>query len=130
MSRKSKPAGERHSIQHIAAEFGVDRSALGRKLAEVGTDISGGVTFREAFDAWTRKSDQDADRARRMKAEAESAEIDAAVKKRQLVLASECATAFREIATETRKAIEGEAQIPDAAKTRVLKRISEIDVKL
>jgi hypothetical protein len=106
MSSKS----ERHPVNFICKELGVDRMAMTRRLDAKGINSSDGVTFREAFSAWTSKDDRDADRARQQKADADSAEVDAALKLGELMFKKDAALLWADATIEVRKVIQSQAK--------------------
>jgi seryl-tRNA(Sec) selenium transferase len=71
---KSSEHGKRYPVNWIAAEFGVGRTLLARRLSYSG---KGPFTIKQALEAWTSKTDREANLNRRAMAEAENAELDA-----------------------------------------------------
>jgi hypothetical protein len=123
--------GERYPVEYVASELGVDRKMLVRRLETAAVVYNGeGITFREAFDAISAKSEIEADRARQKKAEAESAEIDAAQKKGRLMLKSEHEAVVSELAVRTRAAIQSAEYIPKEDRQRLTRELAEVKVKL
>lgn len=98
--------GKRHSVNFVATEFGVDRLALTRRLTAARIDYSKGITFKEGFAAWTARDERDADRARQQKAEADSAEMDAAKKRGELMLVKDAGLLWADRTIEQRKLIQ------------------------
>ena len=106
MNSKRRKRGERYPVEYVAREFGVDRAALLRRLEAKNIDTSGGITFRQAFSAWTAKDERDADRARQQKAEADTAEITAAEKSGKLMLRKDAQLLWADLTIELRKLIQ------------------------
>ncbi|MEY2500601.1 MAG: hypothetical protein QOI07_935 [Verrucomicrobiota bacterium] len=124
MKRKNgQQKGERHPVHFVATELGVDRNALTKRLDVKGVDCSEGVTFREAFAAWTSKDERDADRARQQKADADSAELDAATKRGDLMFAKDAEQRWADLTIEWRKTIQAKPKWESAA---LLKELSKI----
>jgi hypothetical protein len=119
----------RYPVEFVASELGVDRKRLVARLEAAGFATQEGIKFREAFEALTAKADQESDRARRLKAEAESAEIDAATKKGELMLTSNHVRWVREYGTEVRSKTMQAAHISQESKRKLCNAFAEIRVK-
>lgn len=100
--------GERYPVEFVASEFGVDRKTLVRRLEARNVDSSQGVTIREAFGAWTAKDQREADRARQQAAEADTAEVTAAEKRRLLMFKKDAALLWADATIEVRKLIQSQ----------------------
>jgi|SRR6476620_5927279 len=98
--------GERYPVEFVASEFGVDRKTFIRRLEAKNIDYSKGVTIREGFSAWTSKDERDADRARQQKAEADSAELDAAKKRGELMFTKDAEVLWADRTIAWRKVIQ------------------------
>ncbi len=107
MNSKRK-RGERYPVEFVSKELGVDRAALLRRLDAKGVDYSAGVTFKEAFSAWTSKDQRDADRARQQAAEADTAEVTAAQKKGELMFKKDAALLWADATIELRKLVQSQ----------------------
>lgn len=126
--RSKYKRGERHPVEFVAREFGVDRKALERRLDAKNVDCGAGVTLREAFAAWISKDDRDAARTRQQIADAESAEIDAAEKRGTLMLTENHVRWAKDYGTQVRAKVM-EADIPVAEKKKLCAAITEIEVE-
>lgn len=120
----------RYPVEYVASELGVDRKRLIRQLEAAGTDFSQGVTFQEAFDALTSKAEREADRDRRIKAEARSAEMTAAEKEKTLMLRAEHETVVRELAVQTRARVQSAGYIEKEHRQRLTRELAEIEVTI
>src|SRR5688572_25253786 len=126
--RSKHKRGERHPVEFVARELGVDRKALERRLDAKNVDCTAGITFREAFSAWTSKDDRDAARARQQIADAGSAEMDAAEKRGLLMPKANHIRWVKDYGTQVRAKIM-EADIPVAGKKALCAAIGGIEVE-
>jgi DNA polymerase III epsilon subunit-like protein len=74
-----------HSIRWLAIEFGIDRSTLGRRLAERFGTANRAFTCGEILDALTRRGEREAVLIRKLSALADKAELKVAKMKLELV---------------------------------------------
>jgi hypothetical protein len=103
MSNRVK--AEKHPIHFVASELGVDRMLLTRQLDATGVEYKDGVTFRDAYAALSGKTERDADRGRRQRAEADTAEMTAAKKRDELMFAKDAIARWADVLVEQRKFI-------------------------
>lgn len=126
MGTTKRKRGERYPVEHIAKELGVDRKALERRLDAKSVDSTQGITFREAFSAWTAKDERDADRARQQKADADSAEVDAAHKVGDLMFKKDGALLWADATIELRKLVQSQ---PKWESEKLLAGMAKIEVE-
>lgn len=129
MPAKKRTRGERYPVEWVAAEFGVDRKTLARRLDAKGVDSSEGVTLHEAFDAWTGKLAGEKERLRKVTEEANLAEIETAEKRGTLILKSESKRLISDLAAQTRMKIEEATYIPKPDRIRLTKELAAIKVQ-
>ena len=123
LSRRDK--GLRYPVEFVAAELGVDRKTLERRVEASGFHLNGaGLTFREAYKALSEKFTAEAALRRKNNAAAENAELDALLKRKTFI---ELGVAMcSDVAVKTRVAIEGADYIPLASRHRLIKEVAEI----
>lgn len=121
---KKMPAekrGLRYPVEFVAAELGVDAETLRRRCEASGFKLNGaGLTFAEAYDALTQKSEDAAARRRKNIADAENSEIDTLNKKGKFMFRDYYETAIRDIAVQTRVTVERATYIPKPARARLI----------
>lgn len=125
LSRRDK--GLRYPVEFIAAELGVDRKNLERKVEAAGFHHNGtGLTFREAYDALSQKSESDAAIRRKRIADAEASETNTLNLRRQFVFKSDHENIVKDLAVSTRVKIESAHYIPMESRRKLAKEIAEI----
>lgn len=119
--------GLRYPVQHVAAELGVDVQTLNRRCEASGFHLNGeGVTFREAFDALTAKSESESAHRRKKIAEAEAAEIDTLNKRGLFMFRANYESGIKDFSVQTKQKVLGAGYIPEDSRKRLVKELAEI----
>jgi hypothetical protein len=95
-----------HSINAIALILGIGRERLTRALADSGADTSGPLTVAQAFTALSARFETDELRRRKLSAETETAELDAAKKKGELMFKKDAALLWADATIRFRQVIQ------------------------
>lgn len=128
LSRRDK--GLRYPVEFVAAELGVDRKTLERRVETAGFHLNGaGLTFREAYEALSQKSESDSAIRRKRIADAEASEVNTLNLRKQFVFKTDHENIVKDLAVSTRVVIESEQQIPMGVRRRLIKRVSEIKIE-
>jgi hypothetical protein len=131
VANKKRERGEHYPVNHVADELGVDRNTLKRRLEEIGIRPNGsGITFREAYSALSNRREEEEESRRTKRALRESAELDAARQKSQLVLRRNHESIVTDIAVQTRGIIERASYIPMDSRKKLTKELAGIRVEL
>jgi hypothetical protein len=128
-----KEHGQRYPIRWLADEMSVDRLTLRKRLGAAGRDTAGkgkGFTLAEAVYSWTARGEAESARNRKAAAEAERAEIETAEKLGRFVLRDEHKHVLRELAIQTRVVVENASYIAAAARQRLSKEISAVQISV
>lgn len=123
---KARPRRQRYPVEWVAAEFGVDRKTLSRKLDAIGVDYSNGITLKEAHEAETRRNESEEARRRKNNAEAEAAELD--LKQRNGVIAKEFGRMAADIAIKARTIISSTEHISALSRPKVIAEMKDIEL--
>lgn len=127
-AHQSRVRGERYPVEFVASEFGFERKTLQRWLEDAGIHPNGaGITLREAVQAVTARTSQKADLLRRQKAEADTAEIEAAERRGKLMLTEEHIRQVKEFGTEIRAKVMQANHISPESKKKLLGAFAEIE---
>lgn len=119
--------GLRYPHEFVASELGVDCETLRRRCGSAGFPVNGsGVTFSEAYDALSSKSESESARRRKNIAEAEASEIDTLNKKGLFVFRADHANAMKDSFVQVRVTVERAGYIPKDSRKRLLGELSEI----
>jgi hypothetical protein len=125
LSRRDK--GLRYPVEFVAAELGVDRKTLERRCEASGFHLNGaGLTFREAYDALSQKSESEAAIRRKRIAEAESAEIETMERKGMTIIKTDHKNIIRDWSTKLRVHIESAVYIPMDSRRKLIQELAEI----
>jgi phage terminase Nu1 subunit (DNA packaging protein) len=125
-----KPHEEVHSINSLALILGIGRERLTHALNDAGEKASEPITVARAFAALERKLARELDRARKQKAEADGAEMDAAEKKGILMKRADCDFLVSELAVQTLRIIRTADYLPIEGRKRCAKDLEGIEVNL
>lgn len=99
-----------HGIRELTLILGVGRERLARALVDNGMPTNEKLTVAQAFAALSAKFQKQDSINRQREAEAETAEIALAEKKRELVPAKEVRLAWADATVELRKVIQSKAK--------------------
>jgi hypothetical protein len=99
---------QKHSIRTLSLLLGVTRMTLTRRLNEAGMNTAKQFTIAEAYRAMSAKFQREEDRARRQKAEADTAEITAAEKMGLLMLKSDVRLIWADAIIAARRLIQSQ----------------------
>lgn len=119
--------GLRYPVEFVAAELGVDRKTMERRCEASGFHLNGaGLTFREAYEALSSRSEDAAAIRRKRLADAASSETDALNKQRKFVFRDDHKNIVKDLAVQTRVRIESASYITQESRRRLAKEIAEI----
>jgi hypothetical protein len=113
LSRRDK--GLRYPVEFVAAELGVDRKTLERRCEASGFHLNGaGLTFREAYDALSQKSES---------------EVNTLNLRNQFVFKTDHENIVKDLAVSTRVRIESAHYIPMESRRKLVKEVASIKLE-
>lgn len=128
LSRRDR--GLRYPVEFVAGELGVDRKKLERQVEAAGFHLNGaGLTFREAYDALSQKSESDGAIRRKRIADAEASEVNTLNLRKQFVFKTDHENIVKDLAVSTRVKIESAAYIPMESRRKLIKEVAEIKLE-
>jgi hydroxylamine reductase (hybrid-cluster protein) len=128
LSRRDK--GLRYPVEFVAAELGVDRKTLERRCEASGFHLNGaGLTFREAYDALSQKSESDSAIRRKRIADAEASEVNTLNLRNQFVFKTDHENIVKDLAVSTRVRIESAHYIPMESRRKLVKEVASIKLE-
>ena len=114
-------------MNSLAVLFAVDRMNLARKLASRFGASQKKFTIAQAFEALTARSENDEARRRRNIAEAESAEIDAQLKRKKFAPISLFEHAHADYVKQQQTKVLSARYLPKEGRIRLAKELAEIE---
>lgn len=119
--------GLRYPVEYVAGELGVDRKTLERRCEASGFHLNGaGLTFREAYDALSQKSESEAAIRRKRVADAEASEVNTLNLRNQFVFKTDHENIVKDLAVSTRVKVESAHYIPMESRRKLIKEMAEI----
>ena len=114
------------SIAWWADEWGIGYMTLRRRIIAKFGETNRKFRAREAFDAYSAKSESEEARRRKNLAEAEASEIDTLNKKGLFVFRDDHANSVKDLAVQTRTTVESASYLTKEERRRLIKELAEI----
>jgi hypothetical protein len=126
LSSKNGKHDQPRSLAWLADELGIDRMMLRRRIIAKFGNSDRKFTVREAFDAYSARSESEEARRRKNLADAEASEIDSLNKRKLFMFRTHYENGVKDLAVQTRTTIEAASYISKEDRRRLVKQIAEI----